>query len=74
MNRIATEADLSSIELSEYAKIHQVQINLPNGGYTVVDDVWFKKVTIGDEVVLEFIINETKLSKVTDYTKRQNNL
>ena len=72
MNRIATEADLSSIELSEYAKIHQVQINLPNGGNTVADNVWLKKVY--DEfggLSYEVIVNETKLSRSTDFTKRQ---
>jgi hypothetical protein len=48
-----------------------VQISLPEGGFTVADNVWVKTVKVGGDIKYDVIINECKLSKATDFTKRQ---
>lgn len=49
-----------------------MQINLPNGGFTVADNVWVKTIDDGfGGFKYHVIINEVKLSKATDFTKRQ---
>jgi len=53
--------------------IKHLQINLPNGGFTVADNVWVK--IIEDDFggfKYDVIINEVKLSSKIPFTKRQN--
>jgi hypothetical protein len=73
LNKFADEAGVVSEELANYTKLNQVQINLPNGGFTVADNVWIKTVrdTRGRIQSYDVIINEIKLSPQTVFTKRQ---
>ncbi|MBC8884042.1 hypothetical protein H9X57_14020 [Flavobacterium piscinae] len=72
LSKIAEKAGITIEEIANYIPLQQVQINLPTGGFTIADNVWIKTVKVGDEIRYDVIVNEVKLSKATDFTKRQN--
>lgn len=72
LTKIADEAGIPVEELADYVPLKQVQIRLPDGGFTVADNVWIKKIDDGfGGFDYDVIVNECKLSKATDFTARQ---
>jgi len=71
LSKIAREANIDLAELSQYKVLHQVQINLPDGGFIVADNVWVKTIQKRRGKSYEVIINECKLSSETNFTNRQ---
>ena len=72
LRKIADEAGIPLDELSDYIPLKQVQIRLPDVGFTVADNVWIKKIDDGfGGFDYDVILNECKLSKSTNFTTRQ---
>lgn len=61
----------AGVNLTGFSKVNQVQIKLPNGGYMVADDMWYKEVAPNR---YEVVINESKLSSTAPFTTNQNTL
>ena len=62
----------SGENLTGFEKGEQVQILMPNGDYIVADNVWWKQVDDGaGGVKFEIVVNETKLSSNSPFTKNQ---
>lgn len=62
----------SGVNLTGFEKVNQVQIRLPDGRYTVADNVWWKRVNDGaGGFKYEIVVNETKLSSNAPFTANQ---
>jgi hypothetical protein len=60
-------------ELAEMTQIRQLQIALPNGNWTVLDDVFVETIkdASGIPIGYKLLVNETKLSKLADLSINQ---
>lgn len=58
--------------MAYYTHRSQVQVSLPDGKHFITDNLRFKTVEgKSGETIVEVIINETKLSKATDFSSNQ---
>ena len=75
IEKIAQNSGITFSELRGMQHMSQLQLKLPNGGFTVIDDVFVKEVKdiISNKTVgFELILSETKLSSLSPFTIRQN--
>ena len=58
---VAKVQNISGVILTGFTKERQVQINLPNNTYTVLDNVWHKQTAANN---FDIVVNESKLSSL----------
>jgi hypothetical protein len=68
---VAQKVGITLQELRTYTPLKELQLNLANGGYVVLDNVWVKTININGKLVKEIIANENKLAALTKLSKRQ---
>lgn len=71
ISQVSQTTGKSVTELQTYTHVQQVQINLPNGGYMIADDVLVKEVLGAPTRTFMAIVNESKLSGTTALSTRQ---
>ncbi|HRP90498.1 MAG TPA: hypothetical protein PKX92_10730 [Edaphocola sp.] len=76
LQKISQKAGVSITELASMKHVTQLQLNLPNGGFTIIDDVFIKESVdvITNKKIYELILSETKLSNLSPFTGRQDSL
>lgn len=74
-NKISNATGIPAQELKDLPHLTQVQVNLPGGGYVVLDDVFVKTVdNLDDTISYRFIVSDSKFSIDAPWTTNQGTL